>query len=275
MFVVGRGIVHIHHIGGVGLVGHCQNVVRGQHHTILVKIRHCKRFVDQGVVGHLFAVVEGASKAGPKVLAHTLNSHCIVSGGNCIGVVGSPSAEELAGTECAHARVIDNLPKHRVGRNVGGLHIEGGNLRGAILKRHLETVLVVAFPHDIHGEGVGGEGDGAVLGHHSGHELGALGALVIDVEELAVHKLGVGKRHQDGVAGVGLPLVSAIGDGDVVGGHGGLAVGGVGPHGHGLHGGRHGHIARHGQALGVVVAHGVMARRGAVIPVRARVHARV
>ena len=50
-----------------------------------------------------------------------------------------------------------------------------------------------------------------------GHELVAVGALVVDIHHLAVREVRVGDGDRHRLAGLGLPLGSAVVDGDVVG----------------------------------------------------------
>ena len=99
--------------------------------------------------------------------------------------------------------------------------------------------------HNIHREGVGGEGDGAVVGFHGAHKLEPVFALVPDVEHLAVGKVGVGNGHHHVAAALGLPLAATLVDGDVVGSQGLLAVGIIALHRGCLHRGVGGHRARH------------------------------
>ena len=198
-------------------------------------------------------------------IANTLNGLGIVKVGGGVVLFGDPTAELHALGEDPHAGIIYHSIEMAVG-DVGFFHINGNHIGGVLVKIHLQAGIVAGFRHDIHRERVGRESDSAVLGHHGGYELGAIGALVVNIEELSIHELLVGKGHQDRVAWCGLPLTAAIGDGDVISGYGRFAVGGVGTHGHGGHIRGHRQVAGHGQVLRIVVAHGVVARGRVFVP---------
>ena len=152
MLVVNGRVVHVYRIGLTALVGVQQNDIGVEHHFVLIHIGNGIRFENQGIVGHLCAVGKITAQAGTEVGTHTLNGYTAAGVIRSIGVSGGPSAEKLARIQCAHTRVIDNLPEHRVRIHVHRFHIQGGNFSGAVLESYLDTVHVVAGCHNIHRE---------------------------------------------------------------------------------------------------------------------------
>ena len=182
-----------------------------------------------------------------------------------VGIVLSPSSECGSVRDGAGAWVINHFVEHDIivaCVNVVWFDINGFD-RGSVCLMEIDcqSGFRTGFGHDIHRERVSRESDGAVLGHHGAHELGAVGPLVVDVEELAVHELPVSEGHKDRVARGWLPFAAAVGDGDVVGRHRGLPVGGGGLHRHGGHIGGHRQVAGHGETLRVVATHVVLTSR--------------
>ena len=129
------------------------------------------------------------------------------------------------------------------------LHIDNHwSIRTVLVKTDLQTSIftrMVRFSHNIHREALCGEGDGVVGRGDRGHELVSVGALMIDVQQLAVRKVGVGNGDHHRLALQGLPLGIAIADGNVVGALHLLALGQGALHLGGLHLRLGGHLAHH------------------------------
>ena len=86
-----------------------------------------------------------------------------------------------------------------------------------------------------------------VGGGHIGHELKAIGSLVIDGQRGAVGEGGVGDGHLHRLSVGGLPGAAPLGNGDVIRAHHLFAVGQGAAHRGGAHARIVGHLARHGE----------------------------
>ena len=159
----------------------------------------------------------------------------------------NPATECGIGRQCTRTRVVQHCVIVATG-HIHGFHINRRHRAVSLVKVHLQTLFICfRSSHDIHGEGCGGEGDGAVGGDHVGHKLQAVGALVVHAQLGAIHERGVGDGHLHGLSGIGLPLAMARIDRDVISGNSLFAGHGAALHGGGTHFGVAGHVAGHGK----------------------------
>ena len=127
--------------------------------------------------------------------------------------------------------------------NISFLHIDNHRIVSTILmEANLQTSIFTCLRHNIDGERLCREGDGVVDGGHRGHELVAIGTFVIDIHHLAVREVRVGDGNRHRLTGLGLPLGSAVVDGDVVCSEHLFAVRGSALHRHSIHLRRCGHL---------------------------------
>ena len=180
--------------------------------------------------------------------AHFINGHTVIGIIHRIIGVFSPATELHAIVQASHARVVENSLVSLWISSIGSLHKDRYYRAIGLVEVHFQAGACAAFSHDIDGERLGGEGDLAVLGGDGGHELVAVGALVIDVQILSIGEVSVGNGHHHRLAGGGLPSLGTILDGDVIGTLHLLALNGRALHlGHRDLGGL-GHLTRHRDA---------------------------
>ena len=226
-------VVVVGGIGGVDLVGGGRDGCIGtvgddvgvDHTALLVEVGDGEGLEEHGVEVELSAVGDAGVQAAGDAVAHHGEGHGRGYGSRGVGGVGCPA---FAGDACGHGAetgvVNDGVIVALA--DVGFLDIErNGGAVGAV-EGDFEACVVACLGDDIDREGGSGEGDFAVLGGHGGYVFDTVGALVVDVVELAVDEGGVGHGDDGRLVGLGLPLASVLDEVYVVGGAETLAVGG-------------------------------------------------
>ena len=146
------------------------------------------------------------------------NGNRIIRVVGCITCIGCPSIEgDIRIRGRANTGIIDNPFELLHIQGVGRLHVIGDRITGDLHKVHLQAGVLVTSGHNIDGKRVCREGDGVVGRGDRGHKFVAVGTLVIDVHQLAVHERGIRDGHQRRLPFLRLPLGVTVCHGDVVG----------------------------------------------------------
>ena len=247
MLVVNRGISIIHCIGllVIVLIGP-EHYLRGTcSYANLIKISNVIGFEEHRIVINGLGLEIGRRESGLYFCPHSVNRLAIINVANGIVWVGSPSAEmHISGKRSANSRVVHDRVE-MFSAHILWPYEDSHHTPINLVEVHLQAGTLTTFRHNIHRETLSREGDGVVGRGDRGHKLVAVGALVIDVQQLAVRKVGVGNGDHHRLVLLRLPVGIAVVNGNVVGALHLLALRQGALHLGGTHRGLLGHLAHH------------------------------